>query len=163
MRRLFCAFYFISFLTNWAFAAEFTRENLLSELTGKSVQNLGEIDLYAELVSSYQNNKATQFKSYLEIFIRKYPKSSFADNALYLAGRMDLENRNYAQALKYLQTIQTKYPQSNKAVSARFLKALAYKKMNLSAEARRVLREVIVKYPGSPESFRADNELKLLN
>ena len=76
---------------------------------------------------------------------------------------MALQNRSYPEALRDFQKISKNYPNSNKAVSAQFSKAITYKRLNLPAESKRVFKEVMAKYPGSPESFRAEAELKLFN
>lgn len=141
----------------------FTKEELMAELTGRDYSKINEIDLYAEIISSYQIQDRNRMKAQVEIFTGRFPKSIYADNALFLMGRVELENKNYPAALKCFQKIQLEYPYSNKMVSTQYLKGVAYKKMNLNNEARRVFREVMAKFPGSPESFRADNELKLMN
>ncbi|MBX3041561.1 MAG: tetratricopeptide repeat protein [Bdellovibrionaceae bacterium] len=142
---------------------EFSEQALLIELTGKDQGKLSEVDLYSELVAAYQSQDEIGFQSRLQTFMSRFPRSSFADNALYLAGRKALEQKRYAQALKYFQRIIAEYPRSNRAVSAQFAKAMAYKQMNLTTESRKVMKEVVQKYPGSPESFRADSEMRLLN
>lgn len=140
-----------------------SRESLMAELTGKDDSKLNDIDLYAEIVAAYQGQDQSGLKSHLQKLLTKYPQSSFADNALYLAGRQALDRRSYGEALKYFQRVQTEYPRSNRVVSAQFAKAMAYKKMNLEPEARKVFKDIMAKYPGSPESFRADNEMRMLN
>lgn len=140
-----------------------SREALLIELTGKDDAKMTDVELYSEIVAAYQSRDEIGLKSRMQTFLSKHAKSSFADNVLYLAGRQALDNKNYAEAIKFFGRVQTEYPNSNKTVSAQFAKAMAYKKMNLEPQARKVLREIMQKYPGSPESFRADNEMRLLN
>ncbi|HRO67219.1 MAG TPA: tetratricopeptide repeat protein [Pseudobdellovibrionaceae bacterium] len=144
-------------------ANEFSEQALLIELTGKDQGKLSEVDLYSELVSAYQSQDEIGFQSRLQTFLSRFPKSSFADNALYLAGRKSLEQKRYAPALQYFHRIVSEYPRGNRAVSAQFAKAMTYKQMNLTAESRKVMKEVMRKYPGSPESFRAEGEMRLLN
>lgn len=141
----------------------FDKEALLIELTGKDDKSMSDVELYSEIVAAYQNQDEIGLKSRLQLMTSRHAQSHFADNALYLAGRQALENRNYGEAVRFFQRVATEYPRSNRVVSAQFSKALAYKKMNLNAEARKVFREIIQRYPGSPESFRADNEMRLLN
>lgn len=138
------------------------KQALLIELTGKDPSKESDVALYAQIVSAYQNNDEIGFKSRLQSLLSRFPKSSYSDNALFLAGRMAVNQKNYAQAIRYFSEIEKKYPHSNKMVSAKFAKAITYKKMNLPEFAQRTLKEVRVKYPGSPESFRADAELKIL-
>lgn len=142
---------------------ELSREALLIELTGKDDSTMSDVDLYAEIVAAYQARDRAGMKARVDKFMARHAKSSFADNALYLAGRLSLDQKHYGDALRYFNRVSSDYPRSNRVVSAQFAKAVAYKKMNLETEARRVFREVIQKYPGSPESFRADGEMRMLN
>jgi TolA-binding protein len=148
---------------NTAVTNEFSKESLLIELTGKDYKKLKEEDLYAEIITAYRNNNQIAMKAHSQTFLKKYSQSSFADNVLFLQGQMALQNKSYAEALKHFQKITKNYPHSNKVVSAEFSKAVTYRRLNLPAEARRVFKDVIARYPGSPESFRAEAELKLIN
>lgn len=139
-----------------------SRDALMIELTGKDPSKVDEKTLYSELVSAYRGNDEIGFKSRLQTFITRFPQSAYADNALYLAGRMAFSNHNYAEAIKYYQKVATQYPRSNKVVAAQFAKAAAYKKMNLQPQAKSVFQDIRKKFPGSPEAFRAENELRML-
>lgn len=142
---------------------EFSKEALMIELTGKDDNALNDVDLYSEIVAAYQSQDEIGFKSRMQKFLSKFPKSPFADNTLYLAGVMALENKNYPEALKYLGRLSSEYPRSNRMVAGQFAKAMAYKRMHLDPEAKKVFGEIMQKYPGSPESFRADTEIRLMN
>lgn len=132
------------------------------ELTGRDENTLSDVELYSEIVAAYQSQDEIGLKSRLQKFMSRYSTSSFADNALYLAGRQALENKNYGEAIRFFQRVQADYPRGNRSVAAQFSKAMAYKRMHLEPQARRAFHEVIQKYPGSPESFRADSEIRLL-
>lgn len=142
---------------------DLNRDALLIELTGRDDDKMTDVELYSEIVAAYQSQDEIGLKSRMQKFMTKHAKSSFADNVLYLAGRQALDNKNYGEALKYFSRVLAEYPNSNKVVSAQFAKAMVYKKMNLEPQARKVFREIMQKYPGSPESFRADSEMRLLN
>ncbi len=135
---------------------------LLVELTGKDVSKESDTTIYSEIVGTFQADDELGFKSRLQNLLTRFPQSPFADDALYLAGRMAMDHHNYAEALKHFSRIIKEYPNGNKVVSAKFAKAIAYKKMNLGSYAKGVLADVQKRYPGSPESFRAANELKLI-
>jgi TolA-binding protein len=135
---------------------------LYKELTGKDYGAMGEMGLYSEILTAYQSQRETEFSTLLSVFLQKYSQSVYADNALFLAGKMALEKKQYGKAVGYFQKVEDQFPQSNKKVSAAFAKGIAYKKMNLEKLALRVFEDVKKKYPGSPESFRASNEVKLI-
>lgn len=143
--------------------ADMSKEALLIELTGKDYKKLKEEDLYAEIITAYRNNNNLAMKSNSQTFLKRFKQSHFADNVIYLQGKMALQNKNYAEALRHFQKVTKGYPYGNKVVSAEFSKGVTYKQLNLVPEAKKVFKEVISKYPGSPESFRAEAELKLLN
>ena len=138
------------------------RDDLMAELTGKSVAKMSDSGLYAEIVSAYQAQDSLALQARLQTLLKRYPQSEYADNALYLAGRNAMEHKNYAGALKYFSKVKELYPNGNKVVSSQFAKAMTYRKMNLNSLAKDVLVTVKKKYPGSPEAFRADGEIKQL-
>lgn len=142
-------------------AKDLNEQALFLELTGKDISKENDIDMYAQMVSAFNREDEIAFKSRLQSLLTRFPNSPFADNALYLAGRLAVNNRNYAEAIKYFGKIEREYPRSNKIVATQFAKAMTYKKMNLPELSIRVLKEVRSKYMGSPESFRADAELKM--
>lgn len=141
---------------------EAKEQQLLIELTGKDVSKESDMKLYAEMVGAYEADDEIAFKSRLQSLITRFPSSSYADNALYLAGRLAVTHKNYPEAIRYFSRVEKEYPTSDKVSAAAFVKAMTYKKMNLGEFARKVLIDVRSKYPGSPESFRADAEIKML-
>jgi TolA-binding protein len=159
--------FFVTILTQISFAvpgnprANFNRDELVKELLGSS-NDQSDMTLYSDIVSAYQANDQRKMKFHLQKMMKKFPQSSYADNALYLAGRQAMENKNYPEALQYFQKITKSYTGSNRYVTAQFAKAMTYKKMNLRNQARLVFSEIQKKFPGSPESLRAQNELKLI-
>lgn len=136
---------------------------LLVELTGQDISKESDATLYAEMVGASRNNDEIGFKSRLQALLTNHPQSIYADSALFLAGRQAIDHGNYAEAIRYFGRIEKEYPHGKRAVSAQFAKAMVYKKINLPQIAKQVLQSVKAKYPGSPESFRAENEIKLIN
>ncbi|RYZ91024.1 MAG: tetratricopeptide repeat protein [Proteobacteria bacterium] len=137
------------------------KEALMIELTGKDPSKIDETGLYSEIVSAFRKNDEIGFKSRMQTFMTRFSNSAYADNVLYLAGRLAFTNKNYPEAIRYYQRVVTQYPRSNKAVAAKLAKGLAYKRMNLAPQAGFVFKDVRAKYPGSPEAFRAETEMKL--
>ncbi|WP_413584630.1 tetratricopeptide repeat protein [Bdellovibrio sp. HCB274] len=139
------------------------QQALLVELTGQDFSKQSDTELYAEMISASQRDDEIGLKSRMQSLLTRFPASTYADNALFLAGRMAVDHGNFPEAIRLFGRIEKNYPNSDKAASAKFAKAMTYKKMNLPQFAKRSLSEVRSKYPGSPESFRADAELKLFN
>lgn len=152
----------ISFTAPKTFSQSKKEIDLKAELTGKDLNKMNDDQLYAEILSQYQLGDTFLMKRTLNTLLKKYRNSPHADNALYVLGYNALEKNQFAESLNYFQRLLKDYPTSNKAVSAEFAKGLAYRNMKLSGLAQKAFFKVRKKYPGSPESFRAENELKLL-
>ena len=102
---------------------ELSKEALMIELSGKDYKKISEEALYAEIIGAYKNGNEIALKTRTQAFLKRFPQSQFADNALYLSGLMALQNRSYSEALRDFQKISKTYPNSNKAVSAQFFKS----------------------------------------
>jgi TolA-binding protein len=140
-----------------------SQQALLVELTGKDISKESDTALYAEMVGAYQRDDEIALKSRMQSLLSRFPTSTYADNALFLAGRMAVDHNNFPEAIRYFGRVEKEYAKSDKAAPAKFAKAMTYKRMNLLPFAKRSLLEVRSKYPGSPESFRANSELKMFN
>jgi TolA-binding protein len=136
--------------------------DLKAELTGKDINKMNDDQLYTEVLAQYQRGDTAAMKRAMGILLHKYKASPHADNALFIVGYNALEKNQFAEGLHYFQQLLRDYPTSNKAVSAEFAKGIAYRNMKLTNLAQKTFFKVRKKYPGSPESFRAENELKLL-
>lgn len=120
---------------------------------------LGERDLYAELLNSYNRNDVIRFQSYYRSFKSRFSKGALADDAIYLNGMFALSDKQYGDALLAFNEIINKYSFSNKATAATYAKGVVLKRMNLTDASEQVFKKVIKKYPGSPEALRARVEL----
>lgn len=138
------------------------KEKIFFELVGERVDNLTEITTYQRVVEKYQKSDDAALTAYMNLLLKKYPRSIYCDNALYLQGMLFFSQKKFGESLAAFQKILTLYPQSNKAVSALFAKGVVFKKMNLNKQALQLLAQVINRYPGSPESARAEVEVKLI-
>ncbi len=138
------------------------KEKIFFELIGDKVENLNEVTIYQRVVDKYRKNDDVALFSYVNLLLKRYPRSIYCDNALYLQGMLLFSQKKYGESLAAFQKILNLYPQSNKAVSALFAKGVVFKKMNLNKQALQLLSQVINRYPGSPESARAEIEVKLI-
>jgi tetratricopeptide (TPR) repeat protein len=121
-----------------------------------------EDQIYVDVIKSFRLRNQLALKKNVEILLQKYPKSSFADNAIYLRGQQMMQNRQFTEAIREFQKINDLYPRSNKAVSALFSKGQAYRKLNLFDVAEKTFKQIKKQYPGSPEAERSELELKLV-
>lgn len=138
------------------------KEKLFFELAGEKIDSISEITIYQKALEYYKQSDESALSAYSNLLLKKYPLSIYCDNVLYLQGMTAFNQKKFGVSLAAFQKILTSYPQSNKAVSALFAKGVVFKKMNLPTEAVRTLAQVINRYPGSPESMKAQDELKLM-
>jgi TolA-binding protein len=138
------------------------KEKVFFELAGEKVDSLSEISIYKKAVEASKNGDEAALEAFSSLLLKKFPRSIYCDNIIYIQGMLAFGQKKYGASLSYFQKILNHYPQSNKAVSALFAKGVVFRKMNLEKEAARTLAQVINKYPGSPESIRAQDELKLV-
>ena len=130
--------------------------------TGKAYE-LKDAQLYSQVIQSYRNNDEKQLLRSKNILLRHFPKSIYADNAVYLAGHLNLKKGQYGESLKFFDEVIKNFPQGNKRASALFSKGQAYSKLNLKKRAKNIFISVVKTYPGSPESEKAKRELKRIN
>ena len=118
--------------------------------------------LYSKVLETYRRHDASEMKKAVELLIKTYPDSVFADNSLYLAGMLHVEKGNFTDGLECMTRLLKDYPQGNKAVAALFAKGMIEKRMKRPEEARKNLVLLKKLYPGSPEANRVQLELKAL-
>jgi TolA-binding protein len=128
-----------------------------------SKEPAGDRLLYSKALESYRNHDVAAMQKSVEILMKTYRESIFADNALYLAGTLALEKNDLERASHYVDRLLRDYPNGNKAVSAMFLKGMIEKRRKNVPDARKALEDLQRLYPGSPEALRATVELKLLS
>lgn len=119
--------------------------------------------LYSKILSLHRKRELAEMTVAVQLFLKTYPDSIFADNAIYAAGQLAFERGDHAQALKHMDRLLKEYPRSNKAVSAMFAKAAIESRQAKRTSAIRNFKKILEQFPGSPESARAAVELKLLD
>lgn len=125
-------------------------------------KNLSEDQIYVQVIQSYRTRDLAALEKSTTDFVKAYPASPFADNAIYLRGQLYLQTQRYADAVRNFKMIAEQYPRGNKVVSALFAKGQTYKKLNLYDFAEKTFRQVKKDFPGSPEAERCNVELKLI-
>lgn len=88
-------------------------------------------------------------------FLRRYPQSSLADNALYWTGESYYAQKQYRTALMYFQQVQIRYPRGNKVPDALLKTALSYISMKQQYRGCQALNDLISRYPNSEPARKA--------
>lgn len=91
----------------------------------------------------------------LQQLANKYPKSDYADDALYEIARVRMAQERNAEAVKSYETLLNKYPRSNLARSASLERAMAYRNMKDYDHAITAYKHTIEHYPASKEAYMA--------
>ena len=101
-------------------------------------------------------------KSGFEEYLRMYPDTELADNALYWLGEADYVQHDYRSAIEKFQEVEKRYPQGNKLPSALFKIGLCQVQLKQKQKARETFRRIMDSYPGSPEAAQAKDRLQEL-
>ena len=91
----------------------------------------------------------------LQKLVGYYPKSDYADDALYEIARAQLSLENEAGAVEAYGKLLDKYPQSTWARSASMELAMAYRNMHSYDQAMAAYKHTIERYPASKEAYLA--------
>jgi tol-pal system protein YbgF len=95
-------------------------------------------------------------------FVKKYPKSDYADNAQYWIGECYYALREFDQAILEFDAVRRNYPKGDKVPAALLKQGFAFAELGDKVDARLILQELINRYPQSPEAGQAKQKLKTL-
>lgn len=98
----------------------------------------------------------------LEQLVKQWPKSDYADDALYEIARSELQQENNEAALRNYDKLLASYPNSPLARKASIEKAMTYYNMGENNEAVAAYKQVIKNYPGSEEAYSALDGLQAI-
>ena len=113
---------------------------------------------YAMFQQGYSLGLLKQFDekiSILQQLVNRYPKSDYADDALYEIARVRMALEQYGEAAEAYGQLLTKYPKSSKARSASIERAMAFRNMHDYAQAIEAYKFTISRYPASQEAYLA--------
>jgi len=133
-----------------------------AEAKPEEILQTGEQRLYSKVLESYRVHNKDELQKAVQILLKTYPDSIYADNALYLSGLLALESNDLARSSAFMDRVLREYPKGNKAVSALFAKAMIEKRGRNFKEAKTLLETIRKHYPGSPEALRVGIEEKLI-
>lgn len=91
----------------------------------------------------------------LTSFVAKYPKSKYADDALYELGNTYVTEKQTANAIKAYERLIAEYKTSSYVSKALMREALIYYNAEQDDKALAKFKEVVAKFPNTPESVEA--------
>ncbi|MGE5236699.1 MAG: tol-pal system protein YbgF [Acidobacteriota bacterium] len=95
-------------------------------------------------------------------YVKRFPTTELADNALYWIGESYYSKRQFQEAIAAFTELLNAYKTSDKAAAALLKKGLAYLEMNDKSQAVINLQYVIYEHPGTKEAELARNRLASL-
>jgi tol-pal system protein YbgF len=95
-------------------------------------------------------------------YLKRYPDTDLADNALYWVGECHYSKRDFPKAIETFTELLNRYKTSDKAGAALLKKGLAYLEAGDRSQAVINLQYVLYEYPGSKEAELARSKLQSL-
>lgn len=92
-------------------------------------------------------------------FIKKYPSSPYAAQALYWTGESFFSMGDFARAIKEFQQLVQSYPQDPRAKEAIYKQGLAFSRLQKYSEAKLFFQKVMSTYPNTAEAAKAQTRL----
>ncbi len=109
---------------------------------------------------------AQNFKAALPLFdqfLKKYPKSSMADNAQYWRGETLYGLKQFPEAVLEFQKVVKKYPKSDKIPAAILKQGYCFFEAKEYLDAKAFLQKVITQYPQSDEASKARDKVQQID
>jgi len=95
-------------------------------------------------------------------FLKKFPNSRLAPNAVYSIGEALFSKGRYDEAVLQFDRVIKEFPGSNKVVTALLKQGQAFQKMGDNRSARIILEKLVKEYPHTAQARMARNALKSL-
>lgn len=142
------------------YARNFTQsENYYNRAAAQSPNTADYALFQAAYVTGLQKNYNSKINK-LEKLVTTYPRSEYADDALYEMGRAYLMLENDAKAISTYQRLMTSYPNSVQTRKAALETGLIYFNNREYNQAIAAYKKVISNYPGSEEAHTALESLE---
>ena len=96
-------------------------------------------------------------------FLRKAPKSDYADDAQYWIGEAYFASKDYNRAILEFNEVLLRYPKGDKVPAALLRQALAFAELGDKVDARLVLQKLVSEHGDAPEAERGRQKLAELS
>jgi len=116
--------------------------------------------------AAYQLFKEKKFKESrkkFEVFLKEYPKSKLAENALFWTAESYYAEKDFESAILSYETLLKKYPESSKASSGMLKQGFSFIEIGDLKTGKIILNKVMEKYPGSKDAELAKKKVSDLD
>jgi len=114
---------------------------------------------YDRALEKLKEGRYTEASSAFQAFLKKYPGSSYADNAQYWLGEVYYVTRQFQLALSEFGKVVDGYPDSTKIADAKLKIGYIQYELKDWAKAREMLAQVVQVYPGTTTARLAQERL----
>ena len=115
---------------------------------------------YDHALDQLKEGRYSEASAAFKDFLKKYPGSSYADNAQYWLGEAYYVTRQFEQALMEYTNLLNHYPDSKKLTHSLLKIGFCYYEMGQTDEALARLEKLRQEYPGTTAARLADERLK---
>lgn len=131
-----------------------------SEQDSFILEEAGEEEVYEQAKKEFDLENFDKAMKLFVFHVKKFPKSSMADNSLFWLGEIYYKNKDYKRAIIEYQNVIEKYPLGNKVPAAYLKQGLAFYNIDRKDNAKIIFENLISKYPLSNEALIAKKKLK---
>jgi len=114
---------------------------------------------YDRALEQLKEGRYTEASTAFQAFLKKYPGSSYADNAQYWLGEVYYVTREFQPALSEFGKVVEAYPDSTKIADAKLKIGYIQYELKDWAKAREMLAQVVQAYPGTTTARLAQERL----
>ncbi|MRI35309.1 tol-pal system protein YbgF [Endozoicomonas sp. OPT23] len=128
----------------------------------KNVQeeSLVEQQAYQNAFELIKNKEFGKALAAMRQLLKDYPKGSYADNALYWLGEIQMAQGKYAEAMVDFKSVITDFPASSKVPDAGYKLGKVLDLQGKKAEAKKQLEGVVANHPGTAAARLSETYLK---
>lgn len=117
---------------------------------------------YDRALSLYRAEKYVEARKAFDSYLKRFPKTDLAANALYWKGETYYSQKNYPQAIMTFKDVAQKYPKHSKVPAAMLKTGMAYEMSGDVDNAAFYLRALVEDYPKSAPAGLARQRLAAL-
>ena len=121
-----------------------------------------DVKAFAEADSLSKSAKHKEAFTAFDSFLKEYPSSRLAADALYGMGYSQFALKNYKSSIATQQKLLDLHPDSTKVPDAMFNMANSQIQLGLVSNAKKTLRDLVAKYPNADITPNAQKRLKAL-